>query len=290
MPVESIRAAGNRGDGDTTSVWSPGVWNGFPVQGIRNGLISGFVREWWAGSIKPSSNINAAEAYWDQGLRAFGDNGASLTYFAGPGSDNGMTFASDGDNEGAGIRDQLCQVKLSRADWMFALELALETSTIADTKNGFFVGLQDNTAITATSPIAAAGTLADVNFVGFHRLEGDGDKLDLVYKADGVTQVTVQADAITLAADTEIKLGLTFRPAPDFDTSSNFIFRWWHDGLPVAETSSSHGYKQIPSAAGTDFPNDVAMGFIATLLNATGTTPGNMTLKRVRYGQMFQAF
>lgn len=283
MPVESIRAARNLDStADTTSRWTGAVWQGFPVEGIQNGLVDGFVREWDFGRIKPSTNVNATEAYWDQGLRVFGSDGAALAYFAGVGLDNGMTFSSNGDDEGAGVRDQLVQVRLGQGDKQFAFEGVLETSTITDTKHGFFLGLQDNTAITATSPIAAAGTLADVNFVGFHRLEGDGDKLNLVYKADGVTQVTTLEDAITLAVDTEVRLGMTYRPQADFDRTGNYWFRWWLNGQPIAS-----GYKQIPSASGTDFPNDVAMGFIFTLLNATATTPGNTTLKRLRYGQEF---
>lgn len=278
MPVEGLLPPGVIGG------YSGRVWDKFPIEGIRNGLVPGFVREWDFGTIKPSTNINAAEAYWDKGLRAFGSDGGSLTYFAGVGADVGMTLASDGDNEGVGLRDQLCQARLSRADKIFALEVVLEDSTITDTKHGFFIGLQDNTAITATSPIAAAGTLADANFVGFHRLEGDGDKLDLVYKANGVTQVTTLADAITLAADTELRLALTFRPQNDPFTESKYVLRWWLNGAQITTGTS---YKVIPSTDGDDFPNDVAMGFIATMLNATASTPGNLTLKRARYGQVF---
>ncbi len=283
MAVLPIRPANNLlSGGDTSSRWTAGVWQGFPIDQNSNMLVDGFVREWFFGTLKPSTNINAAEAYWDQGLRVFGSDGGSLTYFAGSGDDNGMTLASDGDNEGVGLRDQLCNVKLGRANKHFAFEVVGETDTIADTKNGFVIGLWENAAITATAPIAAAGTLTDLNFVGFHRLEGDGDKLDLVYKANGVTQVTKVADAITLVADTEFRLGMTYRQESDFDTSQNYIFRWWLNGQPIAS-----GYHQIPSADGTDFPNDVAMGFLATLLNATATTPGGLILKRARYGQVF---
>lgn len=281
MPVEGIRIGGNLGSADTSSKWSPGVWQGFPIEGIRNGVVDGLIQEWNFGSLQPYGT-GAAEAYLDQGLLVFGSTGAAGTYFAGPDLDNGYNMLSDGDNEGMGLRSQLVPYKFARGNKHFVWELVLEDSTITDTKHGFFVGLQDNTAITATSPIAAAGTLADVNFVGFHRLEGDGDKLDLVYKADGVTQVTTLADAVTLAADTEVRLAMTYRQEPDFDTSNNFVFRWWANNLPIAS-----GYKQIPSAAGTDFPNDVAMGFIATLLNATGSTPGSLTVKRARMGQVF---
>lgn len=292
MAVESLRVGGNLlAAGDTSSRWTAGVWEGFPIEAIRNGNVDGFLREWDFATLKPASNVNAAEAYWDQGMRVFGDNGAALTVVNGIGLNaTGMSFGSDGDNEGAGIRDQQVQVRLSRADKMFALELVGQTSTITDTKHGFFTGLIEDSAITATSPIAAAGTLADLNFVGFHRLEGDGDMLDLVYKANGITQVSQFTDAITLVAATDFRIGLTFNPAPDFQNGLSNVFRWWYNGKPILDTGTtagSLGYKQIPSADGTDFPNDVAMGFIFTLLNATGTTPGTTTVRRVRYGQVF---
>lgn len=278
MSVESLLPPGTIGG------YSGGVWKGFPVDGIRNGVVPGFCREWDFGTLKPSSNINAAEAYWDQGLRAFGSDGASLTYFAGVGYDNGMTLASDGDNEAISLRDQAVQCRISRADAMFAWETVFETDTITDTKNGFFMGLMDNTAATVAIPIINTGAIADVNLVGFHRLEGDGDKLDLIYKANGVTQVTVLADAVTLVAGTEYRVGMTYRKEQDPFTESRYVFRWWLNGVNIVTGTS---YKVIPSADGTDFPNDVAMGSIWSLMNATGTTPGGLILKRARYGQVF---
>jgi hypothetical protein len=57
--------------------------------------------------------------------------------------------------------------------------------------------------------IAAAGTLTDKDLVGFWRLEGDGDKLDLVHNTAGGGGIsTLAADAVTLVADTWIKLGV----------------------------------------------------------------------------------
>lgn len=291
MPTGTVRPASNMlSAGDTSSQWTAGVWDNMNIEAIRDGLEDGIAQEWHFGTLKPSANINAAEAYWDQGLLVFGSNGASLTYSAGVGLANGIAAASDGDDEGVGIRGQRVPYRLSRADRAFAFEVVLQTSTIADTKHGFFVGLMDNTAATATSPIAAAGTLADVNFVGFHRLEGDGDKLDLVYKANTVTQVSQMTDAITLVADTDVRLGMTYRPEADFENSRNYVFRWWLNGKPIADTGTSAGslgYKVIPSSAGDDFPNDIALGFTFNLLNATATTPGNTTLRRCRIAQYF---
>lgn len=293
MSVEGFLDAGNLlSAGDTTRRWSEGVWQSFPVNRIRAGLVSGWVREFDFCQLKPSTNVNAAEAYWDQGYMVFGSDGAPITRVNGVGLAGGATFGSDGDNEGIGIRDAMAPFRLSRADYDFAIEIELETSTIADTKHGFFWGLMDNTAATATSPIAAAGTLADVNFVGLHRLEGDGDKLDFVYKCDGVTQVSQMTDAITLVAATRIKLGMRYRTGPDAINGLSNLLRIYANGKPIADTSTSVGglgYKQIPVAAG-DFPMDVAMGFTFNLLNATASTPGTTTLGRVRYGQAYEAF
>lgn len=277
----SVTGFGNPG---TIDKYSGRIWDGIPIPAIVSGLRRGVVLEWDFGRLKPVTA--GAESYWDQGLMAFADTGGTGVYFAGTGLDNGMTFSSDGDNEGAGVRSQLVPFKIARGEGEFAAEIELETSTIADTKHGFFWGLIENSAITATSPIAAAGTLADLNFVGFHRLEGDGDKLNLVYKANGVTQVTVLEDAVTLVADTPIRLGLTFRQNDHIVSESKNVFRWWVDGAAISPSLGT-SYKVIPSADGTDFPNDIAMGPIFTLLNATATTPGNTTLHRMRYAQLW---
>jgi hypothetical protein len=290
MGVDAFRDAGNMGTADTSSRWTEGVWQGFPESKIREGHTDGFVREWDFCRLKPSTDVAAAEAYWDMGLRVFGSTGFAMAVANGVGLANGMTIGADGDNEGGAIRDQLCQVRLSRADKMFAWEVCLQRSAIDDTKNGLLVGLIEDSAHTATSPIAAAGTLADLNFVGFHALEADGDKFDLVYKANGVTQVSQKTDAVAIAAATDLRLGMTYRPHPDFQNSQSYVFRWWVNGQPIADTGTtagSLGYKQIPSSAGDDFPNDVALGFHIALLNATGSTPGTWLVRRAKYGQVF---
>lgn len=280
MSVESIRLAAQQAT-DTSSKWSPAVWQGFPQDAIKNGSVDGRLYEWDFADFKPSTNVNAAEAYWEKGLMVFGSDGFAIAALAGTGLNGGVTLGSDGDNEGGSIRHAVAPFTISRSSKHFVMEVVLNDSTIADTKHGFFAGLIENVASTATVPIAAAGTLADKNFVGFHRLEGDGDKLDCVYKADGVTQVTTLADAVTLVADTDVRLGIVFRPEPDFDTSLRYVLRFYADNVPIATA-----YKQIPSAAGTDFPNDIGLGFVFAMLNATASTPGTAVLKRAKIGQV----
>lgn len=190
-----------------------------------------------------------------------------------------ITFSSDGDNEGASIQTPQKFVQISRSYKKLWFEARVKFSTIADTKNGFFVGLIDTATLSATVPITAAGAIADENVVGFHRLEGDGDMLDVVYKADGVTQVTLAADAVTLAADTYVKVGFVFEPT---NSIGNYYVRFFYNGVEI--TGARY---QIPSAAGTDFPNDVRLGLVAAVLNATGSSPGDVKMDWWRIAQLF---
>jgi hypothetical protein len=223
-----------------------------------------------------TSTSFGSEAYYDQGFKAFGDTGATISAVAAQAG--GVTLASDGDNEGASIASMVLPFQISRSHKRLAFEARIKTSTIADTKHGFFLGLAGTATLSATVPITAAGALADINLCGFHRLEGDGDYVDTVYKADGVTQVTVQSDAQVLAADTYIKLGFRYEPVGDL---GSYYLRFFANGLPL-----STAY-QVASAAGTDFPNDVPLGFIFAVLNATASTPGSTTIQWAQIAQDF---
>lgn len=286
MPVEAPGYKGNLGTAAAPSTWSAGLWDGFFLDNIKNGTVDGRVFEFnFADGFKPSTNVNAAEAYWDRGLYVFGSDGFALSNLAGVGNAGGITGGSDGDNEGGFIRQTMGPWKLSRSSKDFAFEAICQTSTITDTKHNLFVGLMEDTAATATVPITAAGALADKNLVGFWRTEAvsGGAVVKFSYKADGIAAVDISAALGTISAvDTPFSVGMRFTVAPDFDTSSNYILRGYYNGIPVAGAT-----KQIPSAAGTDFPNDIGMGFIWGVLNATAAAPGTSSIRRVRIAQLF---
>ncbi len=280
MSVKSIKRRNNLGSANTDDAYSDGVWADCPIEAIRDGLVPAHVFEYDFPSI-PTTPPTAEGAFGQ--FTAFTDTGGTIA----PVTDGrGWALGSDGDNEGASIRSKVCPFKIIRTGKKMWFEAAIKSSTITDTKHGFFLGLIEETAFSATVPIAAAGTLADKNFVGFHRLEGDGDMLDTVYKADGVTQVTVGADAVTLVADTWVKVGFVFDPASDnfvHDPARNgvkYLLKFFKNGVPLADR------KQIPSAAGTDFPNDVYMGPAFAVLNATAATPGTSAIRRLRCVQL----
>ncbi len=269
----SIRIHGQ----DTSSNPSGTIWGRIPVRDIIEGVVPGYFRHFNFVEFRKSANVNAAVAFWADGWNLFGSDGAVVADAGAQGG--GATFSSDGDNEGVSFQMVGLPFFLSRDYGRFAFEVRLKTSTITDTKHGFFTGLLDTATLSATVPIAAAGTLADENFVGFHRLEGDGDAIDTVYKADGVTQVTVGTDAITLVADTYVKLGMYYEPFGDKDGA--YALSFYKDGVRLASS------KIIPSAAGTDFPNDVQMGPVCAVRNAAGSSPGTLTLRRWRAAQLY---
>lgn len=257
---------------------SPAIWADCPWSDILNGHKPGVCdsERFLTGAIVAAG----AEAQYGK-FKGFASTGGSVAASGLVGG--GRVFSSDGDNEGASLSYCDSPYKIIRTAGKLWSEFTIRTSTTTDTKNGFFFGLWDTTqTLSATVPIAAAGTLADVNFVGFHRLEGDGDQIDIVYKADGVTQVTVLADALgsmptgsgytALTADTDFKFAMVFDPA-------DFYLRFYCMGIELAS-------KLIPTAAGTDFPNDIGLGPVFSLLNATGTTPGNATWRGYDIAQL----
>lgn len=253
---------------------SPFIWATFPIDDIRRDPSKGvYDFDDFDKFIPVAAGAEASYGRW----RGFASTGGSVIESTTLADTMGVIeLSSDGDDEGAGIRQPSQPYVIAPGYGDFRMEFRVKRSSIDNTKRGLFLGLIESTTLTATSPIAAAGTLADLNFVGFHFLEGDGDQVDCVYKANGVTQVTVQADAIpsgyALAADGWIKLAATFSKKDNY-------FRWYVNGCEVASVL-------VISTAGTDFPNDVKMGIVAMELNATGTTPGKDSLDWVAHGQL----
>jgi hypothetical protein len=267
-----VTYAGNQGTNDVNdadSKFSPFIWKDCPIREIEDGTIEGWYDKDDFMSFVP---VSAGAVASFGGYYGFADTGGTVVVADEVGG--AVTLSSDGDNEGASIARQVKPFQISRSHGKLWFEARVKTSTITDTKHGFFLGLIDTATLSATVPIAAAGTLADENFVGFHRLEGDGDQVDVVYKADGVTQVTVEADSldVALVADTYTKLGFIYNPA-------DYVLTFYQNGVKTTSYT-------VVAAEGTDFPNDVRMGFVLAVLNATGTTPGSTTIDKFRIYQL----
>ena len=211
--MNSVQYRGSQALGllDVSRGPSQSIWGDCPILEIINGITDGVIHfdEFQAGP-RVAAGAEASYAGGGGGYRGFADTGGLVA----DGGEIGGTLvmSSDGDNEGASFRMACSPFQIARNQGKLWFEARIKTDTITDTKNGIFVGLMADNALTAVSPITALGAIADVNIVGFHRLEGDGDYFDTIYKADGVTQVTVQADAAVIVVDTYVKLGMVFDP------------------------------------------------------------------------------
>lgn len=285
MALHTLTYRGNLGSADTSRKPSPNIWHDCPWTAIKDGTIEGIALFDDFGSFNKTPATTEGNWAAEMGYAQFSGTGGTIT--AGTGLGGEAIFASDDDNEGAAIRSLATPFKIIRTGKKFWFECRVKLSTIADTTFEFFVGLMENAALTATVPITTtAATLADQNLVGFYRTESDGDAINTTYKADTVTAVTVGTGEVVPAANTYMKLGMVFDPQSDnlihdpTQAGTQYYLTFYNNNLRLASK------KQIPSAAGTDFPNDVGLGLCLAVRNAAGSSPGNATIDWWRAAQL----
>lgn len=269
------------GGTNTEAKYSGTIWADCPWEAIRDGHLQGYAWEKNFDTIPGGAIPTTEGAFGD--LALFSSTGGTATNDTTE-IGGGLAIGSDGDNEGVGIRTGLQPVRLSLTNGDFWFEARVLSSTVTDTIHDIFLGLIEGVALTASIPITSSDALADQNLCGFFRgaAAGGGPHMSAVYKANSVTAVTVGSNVVTLAASTYTNLGMKWVPkrqlGPGPTSASGYLY-WYQDGVLVAT------YK-MASAAGTDFPNDVNMGFVFAVLNSTGTTPGTSSIKHVRMAQL----
>lgn len=275
MPGAIMRESGDTRRGPSPIIWARENWLDLlddPSRGIA----------FWDDFASFPKTPPTTEGNWGQ-YAAFSDTGGTMTNGDTATSLGGsVAIGSDGDNEGASFRTLATPFRIDRNQQQFCFECRIKTSTIADTKHNILIGLMEDAALTAISPITAAGAIADVNLVGFRRTEAasGGAIMNTVYKANGITAVTLQSVAGGFVADTYTKLGMKYYPR-GHKSGNNFWLAFFQDGVELAT-----GY-QIVTGQGTDFPNDVPMGLFFAVLNATASTPGTSTIDWWRASQQF---
>lgn len=183
-----------------------------------------------------------------------------------------VKLASDTDNEDA-ILSALCGYHTSghvtfEANKKLWFEARVKTLNITDAKYGWFVGFAEEGLVATTTLIAAAGTMADKDYVGFHGLEGDGDTLDTVYNTAAGGGTTLKGDAITVAADTYVKVGIYC------DGTTVYFYK---DGVLLADSVT---------LATANFPNGEEMAFYFGIM-AAHTDPCSISIDWLRVAQEF---
>jgi hypothetical protein len=272
---------------DTSRVPSGTVWGDCPWNELMEGIVPGYY--FWDDFTSFFKTLATTEGNWaaEHGYAQFSSTGGTGINPDTTTQGGVWTFGSDDDNEGASIRTLSTPFRIDRSTRELWFEARIAVSTIADTKTDLFVGMMEDAVLTNIVPITAAGAIADQNLVGFFRPEtartvaGTGGAImNTVYKANGVTAVNVQTDAVALVAATFTKIAFKFKRGTDKDFPGTNMLSFYQDGVRLS------GSKNIPVAQGTDFPNDVTMGLVIAGLNAAGTSPGTASIDWWRAAQL----
>jgi hypothetical protein len=238
----AVQMKDNLGSGSGGRLPSASIWGDCPILSILEGTRSGvmIIDDFERGFITPTITtlINV------DGYACFGSAGATITWDDATGGGVVLTEATDNESVSMTCEQHPFWLNSSKGDLWF--EARFKTSTITTNQQGFMIGLMDTTALSAAVPVTATGTIADVNFVGFHKPEANTTAFDASYKANGVAAVEVNSDIGTLAVNTYIKVGMKF-------TSADNILAFYVNGLKQAAT------KTLGAAAGTDFPDDIGL-------------------------------
>jgi len=209
-------------------------------------------------------------------LNGFGSSGSTLAYDQVKNGGGALIMAETTANEGFILRDVVAPYQISSGVGSLWFEARVRSLLVSTNEIAFVCGLMDTTAASATAPLTmTTGAVADVNFVGFHKPVANTTALDTSYKADGVTLVEVNSDVGTLAANTWIKLGMKF---DTFDNKLSFYI----NGVKQAST------KTIPNATGTDFPADVALGWVVGMCVGSGASDNELHVDWVEVVQHLQ--
>lgn len=268
---------------------SKAIWGDCPIVEIEEDCSVGML---FFDDFLNQPNVAAgAQALYGNyyGFASTGGSATEPTQAAGAQLGGIKVLSSGSDNDGVSIQTVSKPFEIDRTNngRKFWFEARIQTSTIADTKHDIFLGLIENCTLSATVPITAAGALADQNMVGFFRPETSrsgagtgGAIMNVVYKANGVTAVTLAQDAVALTAGTWVKLGMTFSPSKS--QPGKWYLQFYANGVEIVAAQY-----QVPTAQGTDFPNDVGLGPVFAIVNATGSSPGS---SQIDWWQMAQLF
>ena len=93
-------------------------------------------------------------------------------------------------------------------------EARVKVNSISDAVGQLYVGLAGEAAGTADFGVGE-GDIGDFDVLGFLRHEEDGDQFDIITQKTGAGFDTIKADAVTLVADTYVKLGFVYDPNAD---------------------------------------------------------------------------
>lgn len=228
------------------------VWDQFASVGEISGGTAGIGVGQYSAFVNTGVTITGNENVADIGTGSTGALG--VLEIANNDADNDQGFIHFGGGAGQFRIDNSAG---NTGKLMF--EARFQTESIANDGVAIFLGL-------GTGPLADAMLADDTGefvatggFIGFHRLNDDGDKMDIVYQAASQAKQTLVANALTLVANTWYTVGFVYDPN-EVDAKK---IKFYIDGV---EQSTYVTTALIDAAT---FPEGEALG--PMLLTKTGT-------------------
>lgn len=158
----------------------------------------------------------------------------------------------------------------------FWFEVRFKVSTITDAEQGLFIGFNEKgEAANALGGFAGDAAALDTgnDYLGFAVLEGDGDDLIVVHFEAGAGTAQSSTGAITLVANTYIRVG--FR----LDVSEDKI-RVYADGVDLGDSVAI-------DITSSNFPSNTDLSILMSVLGASGTAAANIKVDWVRFAQEY---
>lgn len=251
--MKPVQYETNTGRGPSERLWRDCDYLGFiadPAQG--HGFFCDFQGNYALAA-------NQTVTLLDQGICGYTGATAGSTISMTTTNPNGeLHLETTTDNESIGImalggKNVAAQFLLTAGKQAW-FEARIKVVNITDAKFGLFCGFAEEGLCAEDGILSDADALADKDYIGFVRIAADGDKLDTVHNKASGTAVVVKADAVTVVADTYLKVGFYC------DGTKVYFFK---DGVALADTCA---------LATTTVPTDEEMAFYYILNAAHGDT------------------
>jgi hypothetical protein len=240
-------AGGNAGSG-LSSFWSDCPLAAAQIDpAVGYGIQDDFTNVGLIGTI--TTIISAAGL---PGWLCFGDAGATIAPDALVGGGLALTNdATDDDQVSIAGKSQPFRVEAAQGDLWYEARVKVNSTTTEVA--GFVAGLMGVTAQTTIVPMVSnTGILANIDFIGFNKVNANTTSLNSVYKNIGGSEAAVTAGAV-LVAGTYINLGFKFKDG---------TLKFYQNGTLTSTLSAA-------TVALAAFPNNVTLRPVFAVMNGT---------------------
>lgn len=146
------------------------------------------------------------------------------------------------------------------------------TSSVTDNVNGMFLGLSARALTTTDLTDNDAALASAFNGIGIHILQADGNAVNVVYKEDGTTAVTVIAAAHAPVVDTWYTFEMDFNPFGN----PNELISFWINGVKSG-TFVTRAQFTATATLGPYSSDSVSLPMGATFLHKAGSDAAGKT-------------